>query len=302
MKAVVIEEFGGPEVLHVAEVPLPEPAAGQIRVQVKAAAVNPFDGKIRSGAIEAFFKTPLPAILGIELAGIVDAVGEGVTKVAVGDRVFGWADKPPGSYAEFALSSAYGIVPDTLEFASAVTLPVAVETSQRALKLLDLKPGETLLIHGASGAVGQVATQFAVAQGVRVIGTASPDNQELVRSLGAIATAYGDGLVERVRSLAPEGVDAVLDAAGKGALPDSIELRGGTDRIVTIADPAARDLGVTMSSGGDNSGVDLDRVARMLADGELRTTIGAVLPFEEAPKAHELVDSGHSGGKVVLTP
>jgi len=302
MKAVVIEQFGGPEVLHVAEVPTPEPAAGQIRVQVKAAAVNPFDGKIRSGAIEAFFKTPLPAILGLELAGIVDAVGEGVTKVAVGDRVFGWADPPPGSYAEFALSSVYGIVPDTLEFASAVTLPVAVETSQRALKLLDLKPGETLLIHGASGAVGQVATQLAVAQGVRVIGTASPDNQDLVRSLGAIPTTYGDGLVERVRSLAMNGVDAVLDTAGKGALPDSIELRGGTERIVTIADPASRGLGITMTSTGDPSSVDLDRVARMLADGELRTTIGAVLPFEEAPKAHELVDSGHSGGKVVLTP
>jgi NADPH:quinone reductase-like Zn-dependent oxidoreductase len=302
MKAVVIEEFGGPEVLHVAEVPAPEPAAGQIRVQVKAAAVNPFDGKIRSGAMEAFFKTPLPAILGIELAGIVDAVGEGVTKVVVGDRVYGWADKPPGSYAEYALSSAYGIVPDTLEFTSAVTLPVAVETSQRALQLLELKPGETLLIHGASGAVGQVATQFAIAQGVRVIGTASPDNQELVRSLGAIATTYGDGLVERVRSLAPEGVDAVLDTAGRGALPDSIELRGGTDRIVTIADPASRAFGVTMTSAGDNASVDLDLVARMLADGELRTTIGAILPFEEAPKAHELVDSGHSGGKVVLTP
>lgn len=302
MKAVVIEEFGGPEVLHVAEVPTPEPAAGQIRVQVKAAGVNPFDGKLRSGAMEAFFKTPLPAILGLELAGIVDALGEGVTKVAVGDRVYGWADRPAGSYAEFALSSAYGIVPDTLEFTSAVTLPVAVETSLRALKLLDLKPGETLLIHGASGAVGQVATQFAVAQGVRVIGTASPDNQELVRSLGAIATTYGAGLVERVRSLAPDGVDAVLDTAGKGALPDSIELRGGKERIVTIADPAARELGITMSSGGDNSGVDLDGAARMLADGELRTTIGAVLPFEEAAKAHELVDGGHSGGKVVLTP
>jgi NADPH:quinone reductase-like Zn-dependent oxidoreductase len=105
-----------------------------------------------------------------------------------------------------------------------------------------------------------------------------------------------------VRSLAPNGVDAVFDAAGKGALPDSIELRGGTHRIVTIADPAARELGITFSSSSDRSAVDLDVLARMLAAGELRTTIAAVLPFEEAPKAHELVDSGHAGGKVVLTP
>jgi NADPH:quinone reductase-like Zn-dependent oxidoreductase len=302
MKAVVIEEFGGPEVLHVAEVPAPEAGAGQIRVQVKAAAVNPFDGKLRSGAMEAFFKTPLPAILGIELAGIVDALGEGVAGVEVGDRVYGWADPPPGSYAELALSKKYGFVPDTLEFSAAVTLPVAAETSLRVLKLLDLKPGETLLIHGASGAVGQVATQLAIKQGVRVIGTASADNQELLRSLGATPTTYGPGLVERVRSLAPNGVDAVFDAAGKGALPDSIELRGSTHRIVTISDPGARELGITFTSGGDTSSVDLDLLAEMLASGELRTTVAAVLPFEDAAKAHELVDSGHAGGKVVLTP
>lgn len=302
MKAVVIEEFGGPEVLHVTDIPTPQPAAGQIRVRVQAAGVNPFDGKLRSGAMEAFFKTPLPAVLGLELAGVVDAVGEDVTRVEVGDRVYGWADKSPGSYAEFALSTVYGIVPETLEFTSAVTLPVAAETSQRVLKLLNVQPGETLLIHGASGAVGQVAVQLAIAQGVRVIGTAGPDNQELVRSLGAVPTTYGAGLVERVRSLALNGVDAVLDAAGKGALPDSIELRGGTERIVTIADPAARDLGVVMTSAGDPASVDLDGLAQLLASGQLKTTIGAILPFEEAAKAHELADSGHSGGKVVLTP
>jgi NADPH:quinone reductase-like Zn-dependent oxidoreductase len=302
MKAVVLEEFGGPEVLRVAEAPEPEPAAGQIRVQVKAAGVNPMDCKIRSGAMESIFKTPLPTILGLELAGVVQALGAGVTGVAEGDRVYGWADSPPGSYAELAVSKDYGVVPDTLEFASAVSLPVAAETSLRVLRLLDLKRGETLLVHGASGAVGLLATQFAMAQGVHVIGTASPVHQELLRSLGATPTTYGEGLVERVRSLAPNGVDAVFDAAGKGALPDSIELRGGTHRIVTIADPAAWELGITFSSTGDRSAVDLDALARMLASGELKTMIAAVVPFEEAAKAHELVESGHPGGKVVLTP
>jgi NADPH:quinone reductase-like Zn-dependent oxidoreductase len=302
MKAIVLKEFGGPEVLHVVDVPTPEPAAGQIRVQVHAAGVNPFDGKIRSGSVQQYFPTPLPAILGLELAGVVDALGEGVTDVAVGARVFGWADRPAGSYAEYALSSTYAALPDGLDFTAAVTLPVAAETSQRSLALLHLQPGETLLIHGASGAVGEVATQLALQAGVTVIGTASPENQDRVRALGATATTYGPGLVERVRALAPQGVDAVLDTAGKGALPDSIELVGSTDRIVTIADPTSAQLGVTMTSSGDNNAVDLADLAARLVRGELTTTLSGTFPFSEAAKASEISDSGHAGGKVVLVP
>ena len=301
MKAIVLDEFGGPEVLHVAETAAPEPGPGQIRVAVQAAGVNPYDGKVRSGSYEKFFKTPLPAILGLELAGTVDALGEGVTDVAIGDRVFGWAKQPAGSYAELALSETYGRLPDSIDFVRAVTLPVAAETSLRALGPLNLQPGETLLIHGASGSVGALATQLALRAGVTVIGTASAENQERVRSLGAIATTYGDGLVERVRALAPNGVDAVLDTAGKGALPASIELRGGTDRIITIADPSASSLGVARAPGGSVD-VDLTGLAEQLANGELTTTIGGTFRFSEAAKAAEVNDSGHAGGKIVLMP
>ena len=302
MKAVILDQFGGPEVLHVTDVPTPEPAAGQIRVKVHAAGVNPFDGKVRSGVMQEQLKVQLPVIIGLEIAGVVDALGDGVTDVAVGDRVFGWSAPPAGAYAEYSLSSTYGRLPDELDYPAAVTLPVAVETAQRALGLLALQPGETLLVHGASGAVGEVATQLALRAGVTVIGTASAENQDRVRALGATATTYGDGLVERVRSLAPSGVDAVLDASGKGALPDSIELRGGTDRIVTIADAAAFQLGITFTMKADNASVDLDDVARQLAAGELRTTVGGTYPFADAAKAHEASDSGHAGGKVVLVP
>src|SRR5487761_1541313 len=290
MRAVTFDEFGDAGVLHGADVPQPVPGPGQIRVRVGAAGVNPLDGKIRSGAAQSFLPTPLPAVLGFEVAGVVDALGDGVTGVAVGDRVVGWADAPAGSYAEYALASAYTALPGGVDFPAAVTLPVAVEAATRGLDLLTVGAGDTLLIHGASGPVGAVAVQFAVARGATVIGTASQANQER-------------GRVERVRALAPNGIDAVLDVAGQGALPDSIELRGGTERIVTPADPAAPSLGVVFSAGaGGRPAKDLARAADQLARGELTTTVAAVFPFAEAAQAHRLVDGGHAGGKVVLVP
>ena len=303
MKAISFDTFGGPEVLHVTELPLPEPGPGQVRIRVHAAGVNPADGKIRSGAMEQVFATRLPAVPGFEMAGVVDALGDGVTGTAVGDRVVGWSAFPAGGYAEYALSGVYGPIPDELEFTRAVTLPVATATSTRVLGLLDVKAGETLLIHGASGSVGEVATQFAITRGATVIGTASEANQDRVRALGAVATVYGPGLVDRVRALAPNGVDAVLDAAGRGVLPNSIELRGGTDRIVTIADPAAQGLGVTFSGGPDvRSGDDLARYAAQLVAGKLTTSVGSLHPLTDAVTAQELSDSGRAGGKVVLVP
>ncbi|HEX3789095.1 MAG TPA: NADP-dependent oxidoreductase [Pseudonocardiaceae bacterium] len=298
MKAIQIDTFGGVEVLHEAQVDKPEPGPGQVRVRVAVAGVNPVDSKIRSGAMEAAFPTPLPAVLGRELAGTVDAIGDGVTDFAVGDEVLGSSDT--GSYAEYALASRITVKPAGLDWPAAVALPVAGETSQRVLDLLGVGAGDTLLIHGAAGAVGTLAVQLAVARGATVIGTASAANHDYLASLGAIPTEYGAGLVERVRALAPNGVDAVFDVAGKGALPDSIELLGGTDRLVTIADPAAFGLGVTFSSGGDSS-VDLAGLAESAAKGELVTTIAGTYPLAEAAAAHAVIDAGHARGKLVLT-
>jgi NADPH:quinone reductase-like Zn-dependent oxidoreductase len=297
MKAMRIDTFGGPEVLHEAEVDIPEPGPGQVRVRVRAAGVNPFDYKVRSGAMEAVSKTPLPKILGLEVAGTVDAVAPDVTGFAVGDDVFGWSDS--GAYAEYSLMSRAAIKPADLEWEIAVALPVAGETSERVLDQLKLTSGETLLIHGAAGAVGTVAVQLALARGAKVIGTASAANHEYLASLGAIPTEYGAGLVERVRALAPDGVDAVFDVAGKGALPDSIELRGGTDRIVTIADPSAFGLGVIFSSGGGT--VDLSGLADRAAKGELVVAISGVYPLADVAAAHRVIEAGHARGKLVLT-
>jgi NADPH:quinone reductase-like Zn-dependent oxidoreductase len=303
MKAVVFDTFGDPEVLHLAEVPLPDPGPGQVRIRVEASGVNPVDSAIRSGAMQAIFPTDLPAIPGVDVAGVIDAVGEGVTDVVVGERVVGWADPPAGSYAEYALASQIARMPTGLSFADAATLPTAGEAAKRGLDLLGVRAGETVLIHGASGSVGTIAVQLAAARGATVIGTASEANQEYVRSLGAIPVLHGEGLVDRVRASSRQ-VDAVFDVTGKGALPDSIVLRGGTERILTISDPTSRQLGVTFSAGTpkDRSEGDLAGWAELAARGELTTTVAGTYPLERAAYAQRVSQAGHVRGKLVLTP
>lgn len=264
MKAIVFEDFGGPEVLHEAEVALPEPGPGQARIRVKVAGVNPMDVKVRAGLMRPNLPASLPSIPGVEAGGLIDALGPDVSGFALGDEVFGWTKG--GAYSEFAIVTTFAAKPAELGWTQAVALPVAAETAERVLRLLEVAEGETLLIHGAAGAVGTVAVQLAVARGATVIGTAGEANQKYVESLGAIPTLYGDGLVERVRALAPQGIDAVFDVAGKGALPDSVTLRGDKSRIVTIADFAgAKELGVPFSSGGPDSPRSPEFLASMAA-------------------------------------
>ncbi|WP_405825696.1 NADP-dependent oxidoreductase [Streptomyces sp. NBC_01390] len=299
MKAILFDRFGGAEVLHEADIEVPQPGPGQVRVRVKAVGLNALDGKIRSGMMEAVRPTTLPAVPGAELAGVVDALGEGVQDVQVGDEVLGWSDT--GSYAQYALATTVAPKPAGLDWQHAVALPVAGETAERVLNLLGVAAGETVLMHGASGAVGTLAIQLATARGARVIATAGPSNQDYLTSLGATATVYGEGLVERVRALAPEGVDAVFDLAGKGALEDSITLRGGTERIVTIADFGARQLGITFSQGSpERSTARLAALAQDAAAGKLVTTVTAY-PLDQAAKAQQVSDAGHVRGKLVLT-
>jgi NADPH:quinone reductase-like Zn-dependent oxidoreductase len=298
MKAVIIEEFGGPEVLRVGDKDLPEPGTGQVRVRVRAAGVNGIDAAIRSGAAQQMFPTELPAVPGVEVAGTVDAVGPNVDGLAVGDEVLGFADG--GGYAEYALATTVAPKPAGLGWAEAAALPVAAETAIRVLNTLEVARGDTVLIHGAAGGVGTVAVQIALSRGAAVIGTASEANHDYLRALGAAPVVYGEGLVERVRAVAPGGIDAVFDAAGRGALPDSIELRGGKSRIVTIADPAAFGLDIPFSGEAARDAGTLAEVARQAADGLLRVTVGETYPLEEASAAQESVATGHGRGKVVL--
>ncbi|MFI2189377.1 NADP-dependent oxidoreductase [Streptomyces sioyaensis] len=303
MRAIVYNEFGGIEVLGLAETDKPEPGPGGVRVKVVTVGVNPLDHKRRYGWVEHFYPTTFPAVPGLEFAGVVDALGDGAgDEFAVGDEVFGWTRS--GAYAEFALAGDIARKPAALSFEAAAALPVAGETAQRVLGQLGLKEGETLLLHGAAGAVGQVAVQLAVALGATVIGTASPVNHDFLRTLGATPVAYGAGLAERVRALAPQGVDAVFDAAGQGALPVSIALRGGTtDRVVTIADHGAAEHGVLFSAGGTPSEqvrAGLAEHARLAVEGRLAVPVVKTFPLAEAAGAQELSETGHVRGKLVL--
>ncbi|MGW7056578.1 NADP-dependent oxidoreductase [Streptomyces sp. NPDC054887] len=304
MEAIVFERFGGPEVLRHRRTEKPEPGPGQVRVRVLAAGVNPLDYKIRNGAMEAFYPTVFPAVPGLEFAGVVDAVGDGVTHAAVGDEVLGWTTT--GAYAEYALAGDIAAKPAGLSWERAASLPVAGETAQRVLDLLKVTSGETLLVHGAAGVVGTVAVQLAVAAGVTVVGTASEANHDHLRALGAVPVTYGDGLAERVREAAPQGVDAVLDAAGHGVLPMSVELLGGaTERVVTIADPDAADHAVVFSAGGTEPRAvrkGLAEHARLAAEGLLVVRTPQVFPLADAAKAQELSEAGHARGKLIIKP
>ncbi|MFJ9412660.1 NADP-dependent oxidoreductase [Streptomyces sp. NPDC101227] len=302
MRAIIYNEFGGAEVLHHGHTDKPEPAPGEVRVKVVTVGVNPLDYKRRYGWVEQFYPTTFPAVPGLEFAGTVDALGEGVSEWAVGDEVFGWTRT--GAYAEYAIAGDIVAKPAELSFAVAATLPVAGETAQRVLDQLGLKEGETLLLHGAAGAVGQVAVQLAVALGATVIGTASPANHDFLRTLGAVPVAYGDGLADRVRAAAPQGIDAVFDAAGHDALPLSIELRGGTtERIVTIADTRAEEYGVPFSAGGtppEAVRAGLAAQARLAVEGRLAVPVAETFPLAEAAKAQELSEAGHVRGKLII--
>ncbi|WP_328813460.1 NADP-dependent oxidoreductase [Rhodococcus sp. NBC_00297] len=299
MKAIRFDQFGSTSELHLVDVDPPQPGPGQVRVRVRVAGVNALDGKIRSGAMNAVFPTQLPAVPGAEVAGVVDAVGDETHGVSVGDEVFGWSDT--GSYAEYALATTVAIKPTGLGWDDAVALPVAGATAQRVLDQLTVVDGDTVLLHGAAGAVGTIAVQLAVARGARVIATAGPGNHDYLSSLGATPTTYGEGLVERVRALAPEGVDAIFDIAGKGALEDSITLRGGTDRITTIADFRAHQLGVAFSATpAERSTGLLDELAHAVAAGTVATTV-TTFPLAHAAAAQDLSDSGHVRGKIVLS-
>jgi NADPH:quinone reductase-like Zn-dependent oxidoreductase len=239
--------------------------------------------------------------MGYEAAGVVDELGEGVTDVAVGDRVFGFSGEG-AAQAELAVLSSYAPIPASLDYPGAAALPAAIETATRALDQLGVGSAGTLLISGASGSVGSAAVQLAVGRGARVIGTASPANHEYLRSLGAEPVAYGEGLIERVRALAPDGVDVALDVAGSGVLPELIELAGGPEHVVTLADFAgAQEHGVKFSRGDAGRALHaLAEIGDLIEAGRFTLPVAQTFPLGQVAEAHRLSEGGHVRGKLVL--
>jgi NADPH:quinone reductase-like Zn-dependent oxidoreductase len=297
MKAVRFGRFGGPEVLEIVDLPDPHAGPGQVRIAVHAAGVNPSDWKKRKGLMDQ----DLPQTLGYEAAGVVDELGDGVLDVPLGGRVFGFS-ADGSAQAERAVLSCYAPIPPSLDFAGAAALPAAIETAARALDQLGVKGGDTLLVNGAAGSVGRAAVQLAVSRGARVIGTASQSNHESLRSLGAEPVAYGEGLAGRVRALAPGGVDLALDAAGSGALPALIQLTGGAEHVITVADFAGSlEHGVRFSRGDSGRALYvLDEIGDLIESGRFVLPVALTFPLADVAEAHRVGEEGRVRGKLVL--
>ncbi|MER5819206.1 MULTISPECIES: NADP-dependent oxidoreductase [Streptomyces] len=295
MKKVSYAAFGGPDVLDLIDAEEPHAGPGSIRVSVRAAGVNPVDWRLREGQVLGAHPVELPAGVGLDAAGVVDEVGEGVTDVAVGDRVFG---EGADTYAEFAVLSAWAPMPDGLSFAEAAGYPSVVETALRIIDEVGVRPGQKLLVSGASGGVGSAVLQIARERGVTVIGTAGAANQDYLRELGALATTYGDGWVERVRGLGP--VDAALDLAGSGVIPDLVALTGDPAKVVTIADLGAPEFGVRFSGVAGSVPDALAEAASLIARGRLHIPVEKSYALTEAAAAHADSRAGHTRGRRVI--
>lgn len=296
---VVFDRYGPPEVLRLAERPDPRPGRGQVRVRVKAAGVQPFDVRIRSGGMANVVPARFPQTIGNEYAGVVDQVGDAVTSLAVGDEVLG--STTLNGYAQHVVVDAGNAVakPPGLDFPTAAAFVAAAQTASGALQELTVREGDTLLVHAAAGSVGTIAVQLGRRAGATVIGTASPANHDYLRALGALPVAYGDGLVDRVRALAPGGVDVALDAVGGAAIPASVELVADRNRIGTIVDDRlAAEYGIRVVRAG-RSPARLAGVIALAAKGKLIMPVRRYA-LADVIEAHRAVESGHGHGKVVL--
>jgi len=289
---------GGPDQEAFLDVPVPEPGPGELLVRVRAAGVNPGDWRMRRGE----YGIAGPAVLGREVAGTVVATGEGVTDVAVGDEVFGGCPGMVGGWAEQALVTASFAAhrPSSVRPEDAAALPVAAGTAYDALNALALPVGATLLVNGAGGGVGIPTVQLARARGLRVVGTAGAGKQDLVAGLGAVPVTGGDGVADRVRAAAPDGVDGVFDLVGGDALRAVAPLTA-SGRLVSVADkPLVAHLG-GRDVPRDRSTAVLDALAALVAAGELDPWVRTVEPFERSGEALARVEEGHVLGKVVIT-
>lgn len=304
MRAMTYARYGGSEVLQQTQLPVPKVAPGAVLIRVKAAGVNPVDWKLMAGGLDGLMDVNFPVVPGWDVSGVVEAIGFDTPEFQIGDEVYSYGRRDTvrgGSFAEFVSLPAALVAhkPQALSWEQAAGLPLTGMTAQRTLDALDLAPGNTLLIHNGAGGVGRIGIQLAVRLGCRVIATASGNNHARLRELGAEPVTYGEGLVERVRDLAPDGVDAVADFAG-GVVNETIAVLKSDGRHASIAD------GSVTGHGGRYIWVrpdarELDRLSALVDDGTLKVDIAASYPMQDLALAFEASKSGHGGGKIVLT-
>jgi NADPH2:quinone reductase len=305
MRAITYSKFGSADVLELTDQPDPHIGPDTLLVRVKAASVNPVDWKIRQGYLEGLIDTTFPAIPGWDVAGVVEQVGLDTPEFQVGDEVYGYVRKDTvqgGTFAELVAAPVRTLArkPASLSFEEAAAVPLAGLTAYQAIQRAGVTEGQTVLVHAAAGGVGAFAVQIAKALGARVIGTASEGNHEFLRGLGAEPVTYGDGLVDRVRSVAPDGVDVALDFAGGEAVAISAEVLAAGGTIASITDASAR-----TEHGGHYlwvrpSTADLDALTALFDAGKLSVEVAQVFDLADAADAHRANETGHTRGKVVV--
>jgi NADPH:quinone reductase-like Zn-dependent oxidoreductase len=304
MKAVVVHEYGGPEMLKYEDAPRPEPKENEVLVRMIAAGVNPVDALIRSGKFAKFFGTTLPLVPGYDIAGIVEKAGSKISKLKVGDPIYAYV-MWGGGYAEYALANEgeAAIKPKSLNFVEAAAVPLAALTAWQALiDVAKLAAGQTVLVHGGSGGVGSFAIQIAKARGARVIATASTPNQDLLKDLGADVTI--DYTKTKFEDVAKD-VDVVLDSVGKDTLQRSygVVKKGGFIASL-VAQPDQAELDKHGIRGAPiavkpNAG-ELAEITKLIAERKIKPIVSLVLPLTEAVKAQNQAATHHTRGKVVL--
>jgi len=300
MRALQFTAYGGPEVLRWEDAPVPHVGPGQVRIAVRAASVNPVDWKLMTGVMSGGQPLAGTGYLGRDGAGVVDEVGEGVTGVSVADEVFG---RGRDTQAEYAVLDSWAAKPASIDWAVAAAAGVAGDTSERGLRLLGVRAGDTIFIDGGAGGVGAVAVQMAVARGARVIASAGQANQDYLREIGAVPVLYGRGVADRVRAAAGDRVDAVFDVAGKTPVQELIGLVSAPSQVLSIANFAAGQAGARVSGGGKDSrpAEALAEVAELLAQNKLVIKV-QTFPFSRAAEAYRISLEGHVRGKLVLIP
>jgi len=304
-RAVRFDQYGDRDVLYVADVDIPAPADGEVVVEVRAAAINPGEASIRKGALAQVFPATFPSGEGSDLAGIVSAVGPGVTEFAVGDEVLGWSWRR-SSHAEYVAVPVTQLIrkPAGLSWEVAGSLYVVGCTAYAAVRAVGAGEGDTVVVSAAAGGVGSVVVQLLRIRGARVIGIASEGNHDWLASQGAVPVSYGDGLADRLRAAAPGGIDAFIDLFGPEYVQLAFDLGIEPARIETIiAREKAQELGAKSEGSGDASTTAvLAEMAELVASGQIEIPIAATYPLEKVRDAFAQLEERHTHGKIVLLP
>jgi len=304
-RAVRFDHYGDRDVLYIAEVAVPSPPPGEVVVAVRAAGINPGEASIRTGALAAIFPATFPSGEGSDLAGVVHAIGDGVTEFAVGDAVLGWSWRR-SSHAEYVAVPVTQLIakPAALSWEVAGALYVVAATAYAAVRAVGAGPGDTVAVSAAAGGVGTVVVQLLRTKGATVLGIASPSNHDWLTAHGVTPVAYGDGIADRLRAAAPHGIDAFIDLFGPDYVELAVALGIKPDRINTIiARAKAQEVGAkTEGSVEASTTAVLSEMAALVTSGQIEIPIAATYPLEQVRDAFAELEERHTHGKIVLIP